>query len=85
MFSANSGGELRAVKIRGIATSHFHVLYIVEFSFRFNNSQQKSICEFGAYIQIILTKFFGGHCLRQGIFQTFCKFLLNPFSYALFE
>ena len=27
----------------------------------------------------------GPYCPRHGIFQTFSKFLLNPFSYALCE
>ena len=57
--------------------SHLDVLYTVEFSFKSNGSQQRSICVFGAYIEASLTGFSGGpYCPRQGIFQTFCKFLL---------
>ena len=66
--------------------SHLDVLYYVGFSFRSNGSQWRSICVFGAYIQVSLTQFFGGpYCSRQGIFPTFCKFLLNWFNYALYE
>ena len=77
-FSANSGGELRVAKIKALLrnvrvqlASHLDVLYIVEFSFRSDGSQRRSICVFGAYIQEILTKFFwGSYCSMQEIFQT---------------
>ena len=66
--------------------SHLDVLYSVEFSLRSKCSQWRSICVFGAYIQVNLTQFLGRpYCLRQGIFPTFCKFLLNWLSYALCE
>ena len=66
--------------------SHLNMLYIVEFSFRSNGCQHRSICIFGVYIQINLRELFGRSILsRQGIFQTFCKFILNTFNYALCE
>ena len=40
--------------------SHLHVLYTIEFSFRSNSSQWRSICIFGAYIEVSLIGFFGG-------------------------
>ena len=66
--------------------SHLQVLYAIEFSFRSNGCQRRSICVFGAYIEVNLIGFLGGpYCPRQGIFQTFCKFLSNLVSYALCE
>ena len=66
--------------------SHLDVLYIVEFSFKSTDSQQRSICVIGVYIQVSLRNFLKGpYCPRHSIFQTFCKFLLNLFNYALCE
>ena len=39
------------------------VLSTVEFSFRYDNSQWRSTCVFGAYIHVRLTKFFEGSIL----------------------
>ena len=38
--------------------SHLDVLYNVEFSFKSNGAQRRSICVFGEYIQVILIEFF---------------------------
>ena len=93
LFSENSGRELKEAKIKALLhnvavqlASHLNVFYTIEFSFKYKGSQQRSICVFKAYIQIILTEFFGGSILSKvGNLQTFCKFLLNLFSYALCE
>ena len=45
--------------------SHLDVLYTVEFSFRFNGSQQRSTCVFGAHIQVSLREFFEGSILSK--------------------
>ena len=59
-------------KIRGIAAqcniqlaSYLNLLYKIEFSFRSNNSQWRSICVFGAYIEVSLIEFFGGSILSK--------------------
>ena len=58
--------------------SYLNVLYTIEFSFRFNSFQWRSICVFEGYIQEILTFFLEGpYCPRKEIFQTFRKFSLN--------
>ena len=47
------------------SASHLDVLYTLEFSFKITDSQQRSICVFEAYIQVILTKFLKGpYCPR---------------------
>ena len=45
--------------------SHLDVLYSLEFSFRSNGSQLRSICVFGAYIHINLIQFFGRSILSK--------------------
>ena len=45
--------------------SHLDVLYYVEFSFRSNGSQWRSVCVFGAYIHVSLTQFFEGFILSK--------------------
>ena len=58
--------------------SHLDVLYYVDFTFRSNGFQWRSICVCGTYIQVSLIQFLGGpYCRRQGIFLKFCKLLLN--------
>ena len=76
---------MKIAKIRDIASICNHTMgkpraraLHRRISFRSNGSQQRSICIFGACIEVGLTGFIGGpYCPRQGIFQTFCKFLLN--------
>ena len=48
-------------------TSHLDVLHTIEFSFRSNCSQRRSICVFEAHIQISLREFFWGVHIVQGI------------------
>ena len=67
-FSVNSGGELRVAKIKGIAaycdcttSKPLDVHCIVEFSFRSNGFQRRSICVFGAYIDKV---FWGVHIVQ---------------------
>ena len=45
--------------------SHLDVLYIVEFSFKSNSSQRRSICVFGAYNHVSLREFFEGSILFE--------------------
>ena len=52
------GALLQYVTIQ--SASHLHVLYTVEFLFRFNGSQRRSICVFGVYIEVGLMGFLGG-------------------------
>ena len=81
---AKLGALLHNVTIQ--LASHLNLLYIVEFSFKSNSFQWRSICVFGIYIQVILREFFvGPNYPRQGIFQMFSKFLLNLFRNALCE
>ena len=62
--------------------SHLDVLYIVEFSFRSNGSQWRSICAFGAYTKVSLIGFFGGSILSKArnllnIYKINKKILIN--------
>ena len=74
------GGKLEALSVHNVTVqlaSHLDMLYSIEFSF---------MCIWNIYSEVILIEFFkNSYCPRQGIFQTFCKVLLNPFSYALCE
>ena len=56
-----------------LLASHLDVLYILEFSFRSNRSQWRSMCVFGAYIEVSLREFFGGP-YHQGM-ESFKHFL----------
>ena len=72
-FPANSGGELRVVEIRGIVAyynrtiskSLGYALHCRFFFFKSNDSQWRSICVFGGYIQVSLREFFGGFVLSK--------------------
>ena len=42
-----------------------------------------NISIWSTYLGSLIEFLEGLYCPRQGIFQIFCKFLMNPFSYAL--
>ena len=58
ILKGNCGWQKLETLLHNVTTqlaSHLDVLYFVEFSFKSNNSQWRSICVFGAYIQVSLT------------------------------
>ena len=58
--------------------SQVDVLYTIKFSFKYDGSQGRSICVFGANIHISLIEFFEGFVLSKvGNLSNICKILIE--------